>query len=210
MELPINGLPAEKSGLVTFGCLNNFGKINEPLLRLWGRVIEKVRASRLVILTDEGSHRKRTLEILDREGVEAHRVEFVASRPRKGYLELYHRLDMALDPFPYNGHSTSLDALWMGVPVVSLAGDVPVSRAGWSQLSNVGLAELVAFSEDDYVRIAADLAGDLARLAQLRATLRHRMQASRLMDAPGYARSIEASYRTMWREWCAQQSLPLS
>ena len=210
IEVPVNALPAEESGLVTFGCLNNFSKINEPLLRLWGRVLGKVRASRLVILTDEGSHRKRTLEILEREGVEAQRVEFVASRSRKAYLELYHRLDIALDPFPYNGHSTSLDALWMGVPVVSLAGDVPVSRAGWSQLANIGLAELVAFSEDDYVRIAAELAGDLARLAQLRATLRQRMQASRLMDAPGYARSIEASYRTMWREWCARQSLPPS
>lgn len=207
IELPVEGLPAGQSGYVTFGCLNNFSKINEPLLKLWSRVLEKVKDSRLLILTDEGSHRQRTLETLKKGGVASHRVEFAASRPRKAYLELYHRLDIALDPFPYNGHSTSLDALWMGVPVVSLAGDVPVSRAGWSQLSNMGLPELVAFSEDDYVRISSELAGDLSRLAQLRATLRPRMQASRLMDAVGYARGIEAAYRVMWRGWCARQSL---
>jgi predicted O-linked N-acetylglucosamine transferase (SPINDLY family) len=134
----------------------------------------------------------------------------VAPRARKAYLELYHRLDIALDPFPYNGHSTSLDALWMGVPVVSLAGEAPVSRAGWSQLSNIGLPELVAFSEDDYVQIATELSGDPARRAELRATLRKRMRASRLMDAAGYARSIETAYRAIWREWCAPQNRPPS
>jgi len=122
--------------------------------------------------------------------------------PRKAYLELYHRLDIALDPFPYNGHGTSLDALWMGLPVVSLAGQHPVSRAGLSQLSNLGLPELVAFSEDDYVDIATQLAHNLPRLAELRRTLRPRMEASPLMDAPRFARNIEAAYRTMWQRWC--------
>ncbi len=124
---------------------------------------------------------------------------------RKEYLERYHRLDIALDPFPYGGHTTSLDALWMGVPVVSLAGQTSVSRAGLSILSNLGLPELVAFSEDDYVRIAVELAENLPRLVELRTTLRSRMEASVLMDAPHFARQIEAAYRAVWRQWCAAE-----
>ena len=142
--------------------------------------------------------------MMEHEGVDAQRLEFLEPRPRAAYLELYHRLDIVLDPFPYNGHTTSLDALWMGVPVVSLAGQRAVSRAGLSQLTNLGLSELVAWTEDEYVEIATELAGDLPRLAELRATLRSRMEASVLMDAPHFARQIEAAYRTMWRHWCAE------
>ena len=201
IEVEVNGLPALKSGRVTFGCLNNFCKINEPLLRLWSRMLLQVKDSRLVILSAEGSHRQRTREIFMREGITVDRVEFVAPHPRRAYLELYHRLDIALDPFPYNGHTTSLDALWMGVPVVSLVGQRAVSRAGLSQLSNLGLADLAAFSEDDYIRIAAQLTADLPRLAELRKTLRPRMEASTLMDAPRFARQIETAYHTMWQHW---------
>jgi predicted O-linked N-acetylglucosamine transferase (SPINDLY family) len=111
-----------------------------------------------------------------------------------------------LDTFPYTGHSTSLDALWMGVPVVSLTGPSAVSRGGLSILSNLGLPELAASTEADYVRLAVELARDLPRLAALRATLRERLQASPLMDAPRFARQIEAAYRTMWHRWCTQQS----
>jgi predicted O-linked N-acetylglucosamine transferase (SPINDLY family) len=144
------------------------------------------------------------VEFLERRGIAAHRVQFVEWSSRQKYLELYHRLDIALDPFPYNGHTTSQDALWMGVPVVSLAGATPVSRAGLSILSNLGLPGLVAFSPDDFVTIAADLACDLTRLTELRRTLRPRMQASVLMDAPRFARQIEAAYRAIWRRWCTE------
>ena len=197
-ETEVNALPAGENAAVTFGCLNNFCKINEPVLKLWARVLGKVRDSRLVISSPVGSHRPRTLEILEKEGVEADRVEFVAPRPRREYLELYHRLDIALDTFPYNGHTTSVDALWMGVPVVSLVGNTPVSRAGLSQLTNLGLPELIAHSETAYVAIAASLARDLPRLASLRSTLRDRMENSVLMDAPRFARNIETAYRAMW------------
>jgi predicted O-linked N-acetylglucosamine transferase (SPINDLY family) len=107
-----------------------------------------------------------------------------------------------LDTFPYNGHTTSLEALWMGVPVITLPGDAPVARAGLSQLMNLGLPELIARNSDDYVRIAAELCADLPRLAKLRATLRSRMESSVLMDAPRFARSIETAYRQAWRSWC--------
>jgi len=205
VEVKVNGLPAQESGRVTFGCLNNFCKINEPVLRLWASVLGRVKDSRLVLLSRVGSHRQQTLEVLVREGVQEHRVEFVDLLPRQAYLESYHRVDIALDPFPYNGHGTSLDALWMGVPVVSLAGGHPVARAGFSQLSNIGLPELVAFSEEEYVRVAVQLAHDIPRLAELRATLRSRMEASPVMDAPRFAGNIESAYRTMWQCWCAEQ-----
>jgi len=205
-EVEAGPLPALENGTVTFGCLNNFSKVNERTLSLWARVLGRVTNSRLILLSGMGSQRERTLETLRKEGVERGRVEFVDFRPRRDYLELYRRLDIVLDTAPYNGHTTNLDALWMGAPVVSLAGKTPVSRAGLSQLTNIGLPELVAHSEEDFVRIAVELAGDLPRLAELRSTLRDRMQASVLMDAERFARQIEEAYREMWRGWSQNQS----
>jgi protein O-GlcNAc transferase len=203
IEVEVNPLPALENGIVTFGCLNNFSKANEQVLRLWARVLGKANGSRLVISSRAGSHRQRTLEALEKAGVAASRVEFVNICPRREYLELYHHIDVALDTFPYNGGMTTCDALWMGAPVPTFAGKMPISRAGLSLLSNVGLHELVAQSEEDYVRITVELAGNLPRLANLRATLRRRMQASPLMDAPRFARNVEAAYRSMWERWCA-------
>jgi predicted O-linked N-acetylglucosamine transferase (SPINDLY family) len=204
MDLQVNELPAHTNGRVTFGSLNNYCKVNEPLLKLWAQVLAKVVDSRIVLLSAKGSHRQRALEIFAREGVPPERVEFVEPCSRKLYLELYHRVDVVLDPFPYNGHTTSLDALWMGVPVVSLASECSVSRAGLSQLSNLGLPEFVASSKKRYVEIAARLARDLPRLAELRRTLRARMEASVLMDSERFTRGVEAAYRAMWRQWCGQ------
>ena len=203
-EVEVHGLPALESGRISFGCLNNFCKVNERVLALWARVLGRVKGSRLVMRSPGGSHRQRTLEALEREGIDARRVEFVPSRPQREYLEQYHQLDIVLDTAPYNGHTTSLDALWMGVPVVSLAGETPVSRGGLSQLTNLGLPDLVTHSESEFVTIAESLANDLPRLARLRSTLRHRMENSVLMDAPRFARNIEAAYRAMWQHWCAQ------
>jgi predicted O-linked N-acetylglucosamine transferase (SPINDLY family) len=118
-------------------------------------------------------------------------------------LRQYREIDIGLDTFPYNGHTTSLDSFWMGVPVVTLCGQTVVGRAGLCQLMNLGLPELIASNPDEYVRIAVSLAGDLPRLAALRAELRPRMQASPLMDAPRFARNLEAAYRQMWVRWCA-------
>jgi predicted O-linked N-acetylglucosamine transferase (SPINDLY family) len=115
---------------------------------------------------------------------------------------LHHRIDLGLDTFPYNGHTTSLDSFWMGVPVVTLVGQRAVSRAGWCQLSNLGLPELAAQTAEQFVRIAVEIAKDLPRLEQLRSTLRRRMEQSPMMDAPKFARNIEAAYRRMWHTWC--------
>jgi predicted O-linked N-acetylglucosamine transferase (SPINDLY family) len=131
-------------------------------------------------------------------------VAFVAHRPRREYIETYHSIDLVLDTFPYNGHTTSLDALWMGVPPVTLVGRTVVGRAGLSQLTNLGLAEMAAETPEQFVTIAIELAGDLQRLGDLRATLRERMRNSPLMDGRRFARGVEAAYRSMWQRWSAQ------
>jgi hypothetical protein len=128
-----------------------------------------------------------------------------ASQQSLEYLYRYHHVDIALDPFPYNGMTTTCDALWMGVPVVALIGTTPMSRASFSLLSNAGAPELAADSEDGYLRLATDLAHDLPRLAALRATLRDRMKASPLLDAARFTRRLEAAFRDAWRDWCRQQ-----
>lgn len=204
--IPINALPAEKTGVVTFGCLNNFSKINEAVLRLWAKVLQAVPASRLLLLAPEGSARQHTRELLAQEGIAPQRVEFALRQPRRQYLDLYHRIDIGLDSFPYNGHTTSLDSFWMGVPVITLVGQTVAGRAGLCQLLNLKLPELIAQTPEQYVRTAAALANDLSSLAHLRATLRSRMEQSPLMDAPRFARNMEAAYREMWRRWCASKT----
>jgi predicted O-linked N-acetylglucosamine transferase (SPINDLY family) len=124
------------------------------------------------------------------------------------HLALYGRVDIALDTFPYHGTTTTCEALWMGVPVVTRAGETHASRVGVSLLTNAGVAELVATSDESYVEVATTLARDFPRLAGLRATLRERMAASPLMDGPLFARNLEGAYRQMWRTWCANQTAP--
>jgi predicted O-linked N-acetylglucosamine transferase (SPINDLY family) len=199
---PVNALPASANGVVTFGCLNNFSKVNEGCLSLWARVLLAVPRSRLLLLAPRDPARERVLARLEHEGIAASRVEFADHRPRPEYLKLYHRIDIALDPLPYNGHTTSLDAFWMGVPVLTLRGNTTVGRAGWSQLSNLGLQALAAETPEQHVAVAARLAGDISRLQDLRGTLRQRMQQSPLMDGKRFARHVEQAYRHMWLRWC--------
>lgn len=135
-------------------------------------------------------------------GITEARVGFADKRPRSEYLKLYHQMDLALDPLPYNGHTTSLDAFWMGVPILTLRGETVVGRAGWSQLCNLGLKELAAETPEQYVALAVEWAGDLPRLQKLRRTLRTRMLNSPLMDAARFARHVEQAYRQMWLSWC--------
>ncbi|MGA2440076.1 MAG: tetratricopeptide repeat protein [Tepidisphaeraceae bacterium] len=203
-EPAVNAPPCLETGFITFGCLNNYCKVNEQVLKLWVRVLKAVDQSRLMILCPKGSRRQPLLDMLQREGIQLDRIELVAYCPRRQYLELYRRIDVGLDTFPYNGHTTSLDSFWMGVPIITLVGQTVVGRAGISQLTNLGLTELIAHTPEQYVQAAAALASDLPRLAELRRTLRPRMQASPLMDAPRFARNIETAYREMWRTWCAQ------
>jgi len=205
---PVNALPALKNGHITFGSLNNFCKVNPGTLKLWAQVLLATDRSRLVLLAPEGSARKWVCNLLQQEGIAPERITFFARQSRQKYLELFQQIDVGLDTIPYNGHTTSLDALWMGVPVVTIVGDTTVGRAGLCQCHNLGLDELVAESPDQFVRIAVELAHNLPRLTDLRQTLRDRLQRSPLMDAPRFAANVERAYRHMWQRWCASRSSP--
>jgi predicted O-linked N-acetylglucosamine transferase (SPINDLY family) len=208
-EIAVGPLPAATTpdGAITFGCLNTFCKINEPLLALWARVLKEAPNSRLLLMAPPGSARQWALECLSHGGIDAGRIEFVPRQTHVSYLELYRKIDICLDTYPYNGHTTTLDTLWMGVPVVTLCGEPIVSRGGKSILTNVGLPELIAESPDAFVRIAVDLSRDLNRLKTLRAELRNRMLASPVMDARGFSRNLEAVYRTIWQRWCDRSTV---
>jgi predicted O-linked N-acetylglucosamine transferase (SPINDLY family) len=198
----VSPLPAIARGHVTYGCLNNFVKVNPHVLELWARVLLETPRSRLVVMAPPGATRQAVTEALGTRGVDAGRIDFVDRSSRQDYLARYRGIDICLDTFPYNGHTTSLDACWMGVPVVTMLGRTVAGRAGLCLSENLGLPELVARTQDEYVRIATGLAGDLEGLARLRASLRARMEASPLMDAPRFVRNLEAAYRHMWRRWC--------
>ncbi len=202
-DIDAGSLPASANGFVTFGCLNNFCKVSDETLHLWGQVMSQLSGSRLLLLAPPGQHRQRATNLLGEHGIDASRVEFVGFVPRMQYLEYYRRIDVCLDTAPYNGHTTSLDAFWMGVPVVTKRGQTIAGRAGWSQLNNLRLTELATEDDASFVQCAVALAGDLPRLQVLRAELRSRMKASPLMDGARFARGIEAAYRDMWRDWCA-------
>ena len=187
------------AGRITFGCLNNFAKISPATIEVWSRLLHGVPNSRLVIHSGEGGHRKLFCDRMAALGIDPARIEFAGFMRPQQYFQEYQRIDIALDPFPYVGGTTTLDALWMGVPVVTLTGETAVSRAGSSILSNLGRAEWVARNHDEYVMKAMELVGDLRRLSELRQELRPRMLSSPLMDGPRFARDIEAAYREMWK-----------
>jgi predicted O-linked N-acetylglucosamine transferase (SPINDLY family) len=200
---PVGPLPAARSGVVTFGSLNQFGKINEAQMDCWARLMGAVPRSRLLLVCPAGQTRQRVAGLFARQGISSERLELVAPRPWSEYLRYLESIDLALDSFPCNGMTTTCHALWMGVPVITKAGASAASRAGVSLLTALGHREWIAASDEDYLHIAAGLAGDIPRLAELRAALRSEMQDSPLMDAPRFARHVEAVYRTMWQRWCA-------
>ena len=192
----------------TFGSFNHFAKVTDAMLRTWARLLQALPEARLLLKTRslaDATVQEQVRETLLAAGVAPDRVALCGWLGTYAeHLVSYAAVDIALDTFPYNGTTTTCEALWMGVPVITLAGQTHVSRVGASLLSHVGLPELVARDPDDYVRIALRLAADRARLADLRRNLRRRMEQSPLMDAPRFAADIEAAFRRMWRTWCAK------
>jgi predicted O-linked N-acetylglucosamine transferase (SPINDLY family) len=189
-----NRLPALESGQVTFGCLNNPCKLTDRTIQLCGGVLRALPDARLLLMSRGQAHQQRLQRQLGEQGVEAHRIEFVPHQSRDNYLRAYHRIDLGLDTFPYNGHTTSLDSFWMGVPVVSRVGRTCVGRGGLSQLFQLDLLELAAHSDEGFVNAAVTIAKDLPRLAVLRQQLRTRLEKSPLMDAARFARNVESAY----------------
>jgi predicted O-linked N-acetylglucosamine transferase (SPINDLY family) len=207
-EPSVNALPVSQNGHVTFASFNNPAKFNPAVYDAFARILSAVQGSRLLLLNNGGPDAaRRVIELLGQRGIANDRVEILGRALLQAYLEYHHRADIILDPFPYPGHTTTLDALWMGVPVVTLAGGPAMSatsRGGKSILTNVGLTELITYNVDAYVATACNLGRDLDRLANLRATLRARFEQSPICDAAGFTRGVEQAYRMMWREWCAR------
>jgi len=200
----VNELPALRGEYITLASLNHIHKITPRALRTWAEILRRVPKSRLMILAyTPGVFEANVQAVLAEEGIDAGRVEVVNKRPRYEYLEMHGQIDLALDTFPFNGHTTVCDALWMGVPSIMLEGSRYASRFGGSTLLGVGLAELIAHSVEQYVELAVGLAQDTQRLAELRRTLRERLATSGLVDGPAFARDVEAAYRQMWQSWCA-------
>ncbi len=199
---PTGPLPAEQNGFVTLGCLNHFAKVSRQAWQLWFQILQAVPTARLVVQCPPGGHRNALRAQFRDEGIALDRVAFAPEVPHLAYLERLAALDLALDPFPYNGHTSTLDALWMGVPVITLAGRTAVGRGGVSILSNVGLPELIAETPEQYVDLAVQWATDWPRLSRLRATLRRTMLASPLTDRPRFAADVESALRRMWQAWC--------
>ena len=194
----VGPLPAQGNGFVTFGCLNNPCKLTDATLESWAGVLRALPTSRLVLLMPAGPRRAQRAAFLAAHGVDPQRIEFVDYRPRAEYLRSYRAIDIGLDTFPYNGHTTTLDALWMGVPVITRVGETCVGRGGWSQLEQLGLSRLAAEGDAAFGATARELAADWTALAALRAGLRRRLEQSPLMDARRFARNLERVYRDVW------------
>jgi protein O-GlcNAc transferase len=209
---PIDHPPRDDNGFTTFGCFNNFTKVTDGTLRCWAEILNRVSDARLlleIVGIDGGEFRRETQARLVRLGLPLDRV-ILEPRKRSNQYVLYNTIDIALDPFPYNGGTTTMDALWMGVPVVALAGKYFGARLGVTMLNNVGLPELIAENEASYVELATDLATDESKLRAVRHNLRQKMSASRAMDHAAFARDMEAAYRGMWQAWCANHSAATS
>jgi predicted O-linked N-acetylglucosamine transferase (SPINDLY family) len=205
----VNPLSALERGYLTFGSFNNLAKLNEEVIRLWSEILKAIPNARLALkyrnaFSSEGV-RERYRGLFERHGVDSERVDLVdVLEGRSGHLSRYGSIDVALDPFPFTGSTTTFEALWMGVPVITLAGEMMVGRWSMAMLKKIGLDEFIATNEDGYVEIAKRMAGNLPYLAEVRKGLRERVAHSPLCDERARTRQLERVYRWMWRKWCAE------
>ena len=204
----IGSVPCKNKGYVTFGAFNNLSKLNDPVLDAWARLLAAVAGSRLILKTralDDAATRRSVVAQFAQRGIAAQRLVLLGHLDSaNAHLSKYNDIDIALDTFPYAGTTTTCDALWMGVPVISMAGSAHVARVGASLLNSVGLSTCIANSVEDYIQKAAALAQAPTQLSELRAGLRARMQASVLMDGADMSRALERAFRAMWEAWLAQ------
>ncbi len=199
--------PFSRNGFITFGSFNDGFKLSPSVRRLWTEILTRLPDSRIVFAgVPQGPVRDGLIRDFERAGIDAGRI---VTFPRVGvaeYLRSFNDVDVALDTTPYSGGTTTCDALWMGVPVITVPGIRSVSRSAASILATVGLSDWIAASPGDYVRLAVEHAGDQAGLVELRRTLRERMRRSPLMDELQFARDLEDAYRRMWRAWCGSEA----
>ena len=205
-DIAVGPLPADDNGYITFTSVNNFTKVTPEVQAMWARLLVAVPGSKLVIqasVMKSEVMQDRVRARFAAAGVEPDRLDFRPWTDMNGYLSLLERSDMTLDPYPFNGGTTTCHSLWMGAPVLTLTGDRHASRMGLSMMTKIGFPEFVAYSPEEYVTIGAKLAADLPRLRQVRLTMRDHLKASPLLDAAGYTRDLEEVYRDVWAKWCA-------
>lgn len=201
----VQTLPAISNGFVTFGSFNTFPKITPAVIGLWSRILLAVPNSRMLLKSaglDQPGARNHLLAMFEQHGVSEKRLTLLAKDGDfNQHLSRYHGVDICLDPFPYNGTTTTCEALWMGVPTITLCGNRHSTRVGASLLANLGLEELIAKSHDEYLQIAESLATETQKLVDLRSGLRHRLGRSPLLDGAGLTQAIEKAYQKMWSVW---------
>lgn len=202
----VTGRPGKTAAEIVFGSFNNLAKITPEVVAVWAEILQRVPRSRILLknksLGDQATC-QRVRSLFSEHGIDEQRLELCGFTVSKtDHLQLYNRVDIALDTFPYNGTATTCEALWMGTPVVTLAGQSHAGRVGVSLLSMAGLREFIADSAEAYVNIASRLADNPQQLAGLHGSLRNMLLESALCDGGRLAREIEAAYRSMWRAWC--------
>lgn len=206
----VSPLPALKKGHITFGSFNNLTKITPKVVETWAGILKAVPESTLLVKTrrfDDQSIRDRYRVLFNHQGIADDRLQLRGQiQSEFDHLNTYADIDIALDSFPYNGTTTTFEALWMGVPVIALEGSSHISRVGYSILHHAGLDEYAAKNQDDYISIATELACDPGKLADRRAGLREKLKSSPLCDGKTFTRHLEQCYRTIWKTWCGQAS----
>lgn len=210
LSIDVGPLAALCNGYITFGCFNNLTKANDIVLDIWARILDSVPNSRLFLKTRQlgmNSVTQRVIKCFSDRGIDSRRLILENYVPRADYLSAYNQVDIALDPFPYPGGTTTVEALWMGVPVLTLAGERFLARQGVGLMMNAGLKDWVATDLEDYVKRAIAHASNLQELASLRARLRDQVLSSPIFDSSRFALNFEAALRGMWGKWCREQTL---
>ncbi|OQA00795.1 MAG: hypothetical protein BWY69_01569 [Planctomycetes bacterium ADurb.Bin401] len=207
-NIPVAPLPAEKNGFITFGAFQTNFKINSDVIRLWSKILNLNPASRLILRFakgDEPNIRDFYFNRFEKFGIDRRRIEIGGRLSYSDHLHQYDKIDIALDTFPFNGQTTICEALWMGVPVISMTGDSFASRLGLDILQSVGLEFFAAKTADEYAAKAISLAQNLPSLSKIRASLRQRLLAGNLCNSKRLTSAVEDTYRKMWNKWCAEQ-----
>ena len=207
---PISGPPCENNSFITFGCFNKPAKISLRCVKLWVQILNEVKNAKL-ILKFIGFGETDTSKLFRQHFIDAglhnpDQLYFENQAPHRELMNKYNEIDIALDPTPYTGSTTTLEALWMGVPVITLPGDIFPARHSLTYLKNIGLDELVALDEQDYVQKVVALARDRGRITEYRQTLRNRMWASPLCERERFSENIAKAFRYMWQDWCSRQN----
>ena len=200
-DVSINTLPYLRNGFLTFGCFNNLLKMTDHVVDVWAKILHKVPNSKLFLKANQLLEQSIAFEVLRRfslHGIEEDRLLLEGPSPRKDYLERYNQVDIALDPFPYTGGTTTVEALWMGVPVLTKQGNTILSRQGVGIAHNTNQVEWIALSDEEYVAKAVSFASDIKKISELRNSLRSKVLRSPLFDAPKFAGFFE---KTVWEMW---------